>query len=66
MIPFDPVPHPLVRTMPYGREALYVGGHCVGVVGMAPARARRWSRSFTLTRRRTNTSFATDGDSTIW
>ena len=27
------VNHPLVRTMPYGRKSLYVGGHCVGVVG---------------------------------
>ncbi len=28
-----PVTHPLVRTMPYGRKALYVGGHAVGIVG---------------------------------
>jgi alpha-ketoglutarate-dependent 2,4-dichlorophenoxyacetate dioxygenase len=28
-----PVNHPLVRTMPYGRKALYVGGHAVGIVG---------------------------------
>ncbi|MEO6041113.1 MAG: TauD/TfdA family dioxygenase [Croceibacterium sp.] len=34
IIPFDPVAHPLVRTMPSGRKALYVGGHCIGVVGM--------------------------------
>ena len=34
MIPFEPVDHPLVRTMPYGRKALYVGGHCIGVDGM--------------------------------
>ncbi|MEJ0027099.1 MAG: TauD/TfdA family dioxygenase [Rhizomicrobium sp.] len=27
------VMHPLVRTMPYGRKALYVGGHAVGLVG---------------------------------
>ena len=25
--------HPVVRTMPYGRKSLYVGGHCTGVVG---------------------------------
>ncbi len=25
--------HPLVRTLPYGRKALYVGGHAVGIVG---------------------------------
>jgi alpha-ketoglutarate-dependent 2,4-dichlorophenoxyacetate dioxygenase len=37
IIPFPPVEHPLVRTMPYGRKALYVGGHCIGVVGMEPA-----------------------------
>ncbi|HEY0105625.1 MAG TPA: TauD/TfdA family dioxygenase [Rhizomicrobium sp.] len=28
-----PVRHPLVRTMPYGRKSLYIGGHAVGVVG---------------------------------
>jgi alpha-ketoglutarate-dependent 2,4-dichlorophenoxyacetate dioxygenase len=28
-----PVTHPLVRTMPYGRKSLYVGGHAVGIVG---------------------------------
>jgi len=28
-----PVMHKLVRTMPYGRKALYVGGHAVGIVG---------------------------------
>ncbi len=27
--------HPLVRTMPYGRKTLYIGGHCTGVVGMS-------------------------------
>jgi len=36
IIPFPPVEHPLVRTV-NDRKALYVGGHCVGVVGMAPA-----------------------------
>src|SRR5205085_3631911 len=36
IIPFPPVEHPLVKTMPYGRKALYVGGHCFGVVGMDP------------------------------
>lgn len=34
IIPFPPVEHPLVRTMPYGRRALFVGGHCIGVAGM--------------------------------
>ena len=29
------VTHPLVRTMPYGRKALYVGGHATGIVGWA-------------------------------
>ena len=28
-----PVTHRLVRTMPYGRKALYIGGHAVGFVG---------------------------------
>ena len=28
-----PVHHPLVRTLPYGRKSLYVGGHCTGIVG---------------------------------
>jgi alpha-ketoglutarate-dependent 2,4-dichlorophenoxyacetate dioxygenase len=28
-----PVAHRLVRTMPYGRKALYIGGHATGVVG---------------------------------
>ncbi len=27
-----PVRHPLVRTMPYGRRALYIGGHATGIV----------------------------------
>lgn len=30
-----PVQHPLVRTTPNGRKALFVGGHCTGVVGMS-------------------------------
>lgn len=34
-----PVMHPLVRTMPYGRKALYVGGHAVGIVGWPEAEA---------------------------
>jgi alpha-ketoglutarate-dependent 2,4-dichlorophenoxyacetate dioxygenase len=28
-----PVTHPLVRTMPYGRKSLYIGGHATGIVG---------------------------------
>jgi len=32
-----PVTHPLVREMPYGRKALYVGGHAVGIEGMSDA-----------------------------
>jgi alpha-ketoglutarate-dependent 2,4-dichlorophenoxyacetate dioxygenase len=36
-VPFPPVEHPLVRVMPYGRKALYVGGHCVGIKGMGEA-----------------------------
>jgi alpha-ketoglutarate-dependent 2,4-dichlorophenoxyacetate dioxygenase len=34
LIPFPAVEHPLVRTMPGGRKALYIGGHCTGVAGM--------------------------------
>jgi alpha-ketoglutarate-dependent 2,4-dichlorophenoxyacetate dioxygenase len=34
VLPFSAVGHPLVRTMPYGRKALYVGGHCTGIEGM--------------------------------
>jgi len=34
VIPFPPVEHPLVRTMPTGRKALFIGGHCIGVAGM--------------------------------
>lgn len=37
IIPFPPVEHPLVRMMPYGRRALYVGGHCIGTAGMDAA-----------------------------
>jgi len=29
-----PVTHPLVRGMPYGRNALFIGGHCVRIEGM--------------------------------
>lgn len=35
-MPMPPVHHPLVRVMPNGRKALFVGGHCVGVAGMSP------------------------------
>lgn len=34
-MPVPPVQHPLVREMDYGRKALFIGGHCVGVVGMS-------------------------------
>jgi alpha-ketoglutarate-dependent 2,4-dichlorophenoxyacetate dioxygenase len=40
MIPFPAVEHPLVRTMPNGRKALYVGGHCVGIKGIETAEAQ--------------------------
>ena len=36
-MPFPAVEHPLVRAMPYGRKALFVGGHCIGVRGMDEA-----------------------------
>ncbi len=39
MIPFEPVTHPLVRTLngssPDARKALFIGGHCVGAEGMS-------------------------------
>lgn len=34
-----PVTHPLVRTMPYGRKALYIGGHATGIVGWSEREA---------------------------
>jgi alpha-ketoglutarate-dependent 2,4-dichlorophenoxyacetate dioxygenase len=38
VIPFPTVSHRLVRTLndsgPYGRKALYIGGHCFGIEGM--------------------------------
>jgi alpha-ketoglutarate-dependent 2,4-dichlorophenoxyacetate dioxygenase len=34
------VEHSLVRTMPYGRQALFVGGHCIGIKGMGKAEGR--------------------------
>lgn len=40
MMPFPPVAHPLVRTMPAGRKALYIGGHCAGIKGMPDQDAR--------------------------
>jgi alpha-ketoglutarate-dependent 2,4-dichlorophenoxyacetate dioxygenase len=33
-MPMPPVHHPIVRDMPYGRKSLFIGAHCVGVVGM--------------------------------
>jgi len=36
-MPMPPVHHRLVRAMPNGRKAVFVGGHCVGVVGMSEA-----------------------------
>ncbi len=41
-MPMPPVHHPLVRTMPYGRKALFVGGHCVGVVGLSEAQGHEF------------------------
>jgi len=40
IIPFDPAAHPLVRTMPNGRKALYIGGHCIGIEGLDPDEGR--------------------------
>ncbi len=37
MMPFPAALHPLVRTMPYGRKALYIGGHCTAIQGMDEA-----------------------------
>lgn len=36
-LPMPPVHHPLVRTSASGRKAVFVGGHCVGIVGMGEA-----------------------------
>ncbi|BAK65400.1 alpha-ketoglutarate-dependent 2,4-dichlorophenoxyacetate dioxygenase [Sphingobium sp. SYK-6] len=41
-MPMPPVHHPLVREAPLGRKALFVGGHCVGVVGMDPEEGHRF------------------------
>ena len=40
MMPFPALGHPLVRTMPYGRKAIFVGGHCVGIEGTEEAEGR--------------------------
>ncbi len=34
-IPYGVIEHPIVRTMPYGRKTLFIGGHCIGVKGMS-------------------------------
>ncbi|MGH8228861.1 MAG: TauD/TfdA dioxygenase family protein [Steroidobacteraceae bacterium] len=34
IVPFPTIEHPLVRSMPNGRKALFIGGHCVGIKGM--------------------------------
>jgi len=34
-----PVTHPLVRTMPYGRKSLYIGGHATGILNWPEADA---------------------------
>ena len=39
-IPYGTIEHPLVRTMPYGRKTLFIGGHCYGVKGMSEADGR--------------------------
>ena len=36
-MPFPPLEHNLVRTMPYGRKALFIGGHAVNIKDMGPA-----------------------------
>ncbi|MFZ1992457.1 MAG: TauD/TfdA family dioxygenase [Alphaproteobacteria bacterium] len=36
-IPYGTIEHPLVRTMPYGRKTLFIGGHCYGIKGMSEA-----------------------------
>ena len=33
-VPFSMVEHNLVRVMPNGRKALFIGGHCIGIKGM--------------------------------
>lgn len=36
-MPFPAVGHRLVRTMPYGRKSLFIGGHATGIEGMPEA-----------------------------
>jgi alpha-ketoglutarate-dependent 2,4-dichlorophenoxyacetate dioxygenase len=36
-IPYGTIEHRIVRTMPYGRKTLFIGGHCYGVKGMSEA-----------------------------
>lgn len=36
-----PVTQPLVRTLPYGRKALFIGGHATGIVGWPDEEAQR-------------------------
>lgn len=40
IIPFPTVQHPLVRDLPEGRRTLFIGGHCIGIVGMDPDEGR--------------------------
>jgi alpha-ketoglutarate-dependent 2,4-dichlorophenoxyacetate dioxygenase len=37
-----PVTHPMVRTLPYGRKSLYIGGHAAGIVGWPEQEALRF------------------------
>lgn len=36
-IPYGTIEHRIVRTMPYGRKTLFIGGHCYGIKGMSEA-----------------------------
>jgi alpha-ketoglutarate-dependent 2,4-dichlorophenoxyacetate dioxygenase len=39
-MPFPPVEHPLVRTMPYGRKTLFIGGHAARIKDMPDEEGR--------------------------
>jgi len=64
-----PVTHPLVRTMPYGRKSLYIGGHASGIPGWPEEKALKFL--FELYDFATQDKFVYrhkwhDGDMVIW
>ncbi|HEY4114765.1 MAG TPA: TauD/TfdA family dioxygenase [Rhizomicrobium sp.] len=61
-----PVMHRLVRTMPYGRKSLYIGGHAVGIVGWPDDEAVALLDNFMISPRRTVLFTCTSGGRPIW